>query len=963
MEKPFLLIIALLLGNCFISIAQSSNIGTPFISNFLKKDYKGSPQNWDIDQDKRGVLYFANNDGLLEFDGINWKCYKVSNQTIVRSLKVAPDGKIFVGAQGEMGYFEGNKNGILTYHSLNHLLPSEAQHFADIWDIEIIADSIFFSSGNTIFLYQNNKFEAIYTAQKSLNHLAKIGKVLFVNDEEKGLLTYHEGVFQPFLKQAFFTNKELSGLFSFGKDTLLVSTVKDGLFLATHSKVIPWEINDNDVLKNSQIYCSAKIDSATFVVGTPTKGLFLLDKSGRILRNINRAVGLQVNNVLCLFTDAAKNLWVGLDNGIDFIETNSPFTNVFPDRDLMSMGYAIQIHEGQIYFGTANGVYSNQWRSYYNPTLSTAYEKVINSDGQVWNLSVLAGDLLLNHHEGTYIIEHNSAAKIPSKLGAWLQVPVGVNKFLSGHYNGLFLLEKEKEWQLTADFQNDWRASCRFIVPDENAIIWVSHPYRGLFKLQFNTDFSKLIKVDAYNSKQGFPSDLRINVFKIGAAPVFCAEHGVYAYNETTNRFEPDEKWNQIFGKNTEVKRLIEAPNGDIWYVTSEEVGVLLVQDKGIYKNVIKQPLPQLKDKLVNNFETIYPYDAENVFFAHESGFIHYNPQKGNMDMTIHALIRQVQLINNDSIIYGGSVFSDHPLPSIPYVHNSLRFAFSTTHFANSEYNQFQYFLEGQETKWSSWATKSQVEYTNLKAGKYSFQVRAKNIHGNISSITTYPFEIQAPWYTSTLALIIYTLLLLGILLASILIPKQKFEREKAALQSKQEKTLLQKELEHQLIEEKSQQEIIQLEKEKFQLQIQAKNQELAGNTMHLVQKSEMLQKIKEDIQKITKTVSDTPLKKQLEQIIKNITTDERLDADWEQFAKHFDQVHSQFLQKVSTQYPQLTVKDHRLCAYLRMNLSSKEMASLMNISVRSVEVARYRLRKKLALGSDVNLVEFMLQV
>ena len=90
---------------------------------------------------------------------------------------------------------------------------------------------------------------------------------------------------------------------------------------------------------------------------------------------------------------------------------------------------------------------------------------------------------------------------------------------------------------------------------------------------------------------------------------------------------------------------------------------------------------------------------------------------------------------------------------------------------------------------------------------------------------------------------------------------------------------------------------------------------------------------------------------------------DERLDADWEQFARHFDQVHSHFLKKVRQHYPQLTVKDHRLCAYLRMNLSSKEMASLMNISVRSVEVARYRLRKKLALESEVNLVEFMLQI
>ena len=74
----------------------------------IRDSYKGSPQNWDIDQNWQGLMYFANNDGLLEFDGVNWKCYKVSNQTIVRSVKIATDGKIFIGAQGEMGYFEGN---------------------------------------------------------------------------------------------------------------------------------------------------------------------------------------------------------------------------------------------------------------------------------------------------------------------------------------------------------------------------------------------------------------------------------------------------------------------------------------------------------------------------------------------------------------------------------------------------------------------------------------------------------------------------------------------------------------------------------------------------------------------------------------------------------------------------------------------------------------------------------------
>lgn len=966
MKKRISILMGVLFGICLTSstsVAQSSNIGTPFISNFLKKDYKGSPQNWSIAQNEQGVMYFANNDGLLEYDGINWKCYKVSNQTIVRSVKIAADGKIFVGAQGEMGYFYGNENGVLIYHSIKHLLPTEAQFFADIWDIETVDNQVFFSSGNTIFLYEEHKMRVIYVAEKSISHLAKIGNEIFIDDEKKGLLKYHQSTFQPILKQPFFPNKELSGLFSFGLDTLLASTVKDGLFLISDGQAIPWAVKSNSLLKNKYIYCGAKVDATNFVFGTPTNGLFQINKSGLVIRNINRQVGLQVNNVLCLFTDADKNLWVGLDNGIDFIETSSPFTTISPDRDLMSMGYAIQIHDNQIYFGTANGVYSNPWKSYYPPSINSTYQKVNNSDGQVWDLSVIGEDLLLNHHEGTFSIKNNIATKIPSKPGAWLQLPITDKKFLSGHYNGLFLLEKEKAWEISAEFESDWRESCRFLVRDNKENIWVSHPYRGLFKLRFNEGYTRLEKVQLYNSKQGFPTDLQINVFKIGDAPVFCAERGVYAYDEASDSFVLDEKWNKIFGENTQVKRLIEGQNGNIWFVTDKEVGVLEVKDKGIAKDIIKKNLPQLKDKLVSNFEEIYPYDKENVFFAHESGFIHYNPQQNNLDTSIYALIRQVQIIQNDSILFGGSTFPNHPTPTIDYTFNSLRFTFTTTFFANADYNQFQYFLEGYDEKWSSWAAKSQVDYTNLKAGNYNFQVRAKNINGNNSAITSYPFEIRPPWYASNLALLIYAFLIFGTLLAFILIPKKQFEREKAALKSKQEKTLKEKEKEHQLIEQKSQQEIAQLEKEKLELQIQSKNQDLASNTMHLVQKIEMLKKIKEDIHKLTKSPIDSSIKKQLEKISKNIATDERLDADWEQFARHFDQVHSHFLQKVRMQYPQLTVKDHRLCAYLRMNLSSKEMASLMNISVRSVEVARYRLRKKLALDSEVNLVEFMLNI
>ncbi|MFT6147549.1 MAG: ligand-binding sensor domain-containing protein/DNA-binding CsgD family transcriptional regulator [Saprospiraceae bacterium] len=960
--KYYLLFLGMTFGLLSITFGQSSNIGIPPIHNFDKTIYNGSPQNWDITQDKNGLMYFANNAGLLVFDGKYWECHKVSNQTIVRSVKVADDGRIFVGAQGELGYFSPGENGKLTYNSLNFLLAEEDRNYADVWNIEIIDKNVYFKTGSSIFLYKNNRLKVIYTGE-GFGILTKIGKQIFVFETGKGILKLNQATFKPLTTNRNLDNSEMNGIFSFHGDTLLISTVKDGLFLYADDNFVRWKINDNGALERGSVYCSTKIDAETYAFGSSINGIFIINKKGQVIRHLNRKSGLQVNSVLSLFADNFKNLWLGLDNGIDYVETSSPFTYIYLDSDLKSMGYAIQIYKNQIYFGTANGVYRNSWQSYYNPMVAAPYQLVKESAGQVWNMAVHEGDLFLNHHEGTFIVNGNTANQIDARNGSWMQVAIGKNKLLSGHYNGLILLEKGDGWRKTYDFESDWRESCRVIVQDENGLVWISHPYRGLHKIRFNNDFSEIESIERYGKQQGFPSDLQIYAFKIGDEVVFCAKEGIYQYNKAENGFELNQKWNEIFGKKTRVKRLIEAKNGDIWYVTDAEVGILDIRDGGVYKNIKKRIFPKLANKMVDAFEEIYPFDDKNVFIATENGFMHYNPSQKIEDTTINVLIRMVQLMSNDSIIYYGNDLKSKASPSIPYKSNALRFRFSATYFADTDKNEFQYFLEGFDDKWSVWTKKSEIEYTNLNHGTYTLHLRAQNIKGTYSAVRTYSFRIAAPWYASKLAYTIYFVISGLIFFSLIMIPKKQFEREKAALQSEQEQTLLEQEVEYKRLEAARQHQISKLEKEKLELQIQGNNQELASNTMHLVQKSEVLQKIKNEIQKIAKTSKDTMTSKQLRSVVRKISTDERLDEDWQGFARHFDQVHGQFLQRIREKYPQLTPKDHRLCAYLRMNLVSKEIAPLMNISVRSVEVARYRMRKKLEIGNEVNLVEFMMEI
>jgi len=263
---------------------------------------------------------------------------------------------------------------------------------------------------------------------------------------------------------------------------------------------------------------------------------------------------------------------------------------------------------------------------------------------------------------------------------------------------------------------------------------------------------------------------------------------------------------------------------------------------------------------------------------------------------------------------------------------------------------------------WSDWTIETKKEYSNLEHGKYTFQLRAKNAFGRVSDPVSYTFSVLPPWYKTTAAQAGFVICAFLLLLALIRYVSLREAKKTEEVIEQSELTIKIKEEEHQREKEKSENEIIRLRNEKLRSEVSHKNAELASTTMHLVQKSEMLQNIKKDLTDLSKEGDET-VKKRVKQIQRLITDDVRLDKNWERFETHFDQVHANFFKNLRAKYPELTPKDQKLCAYLRMNLATKEIAPLLNISVRGVEISRYRLRKKLNLDPDVNLVSFIMEV
>jgi ligand-binding sensor domain-containing protein len=952
--------IFLMFGLFEFAAAQQSNIGMPMMQGYSRHDYRGGTQNWGFVQSPEGVLFIANNEGVLEFNGQDWNKYPLPNQTIVRSIALDDTGKLFVGGQDEAGYFEADEYGRLKFHSIKPLIPKNASRFEDVWDILALPQGVFFRASDNIYHLYQGRIQ-VFSTGKPIVFLGGWDDNIFIQDADGQVLKFTQNRFTALTNRPTALRPGITEVLNFHPDTMLLATENAGIYYYTSSGFGQWTIPDQAFLLQNRIQAASILPGSRLAIATAHGGLLILDPDRKARYLLGKADGLQNNNVRSVFTDADNHLWLGLDNGIDYVLTGSPFTAIQPDGPLEGTAYAACIHQQNIYFGTSNGLFAAPWHAHYNPfAKSTRFRLVPNTNGQVWGLGNIGNELFLGHHEGAFVVQAATARKISPEMGYWMFLPLpGMpNLFAGGNYYGISLYQKQSpgEWVFQQKIPG-LSESSRIMATDEDGALWMSHPYRGIFRIP-DSSLTAPPKVQFFGTAQGLPSDLQNHIFSIKNEIVATAREGIYRFDANQNRFIPHEIYNPLLGPQSRVRRLVEDARGNVWYAMEGEVGVLWVKDRGLQKEIVRQVFPELKNRLVGGFEFIYPYDSHNVFFGSEKGFIHFNPQEhSGRNRNLKTIISSVVLIAEiDSLIYAGHG-SPGKTPKFHSRMNAFRFFFALPHYETWQPQEFQVMLEGLEDVWSDWSEKSQREFTNLPPGKYLFRVRSRLSPGENGEEAAFAFEILPPWYATRIALTLFMLCFASAIAGLIWIPQRKFQQERERMKQESQ----QQEEAHRQAARQSEEEIMRLRNEKLEAEVAFKTKEMASTTLHLLQKSELLHKIGEDLQKLHRKIQNPESQKEIRKLIAMLQDDTRLDNDWAQFAQHFDQVHSDFFKRIRDKFPQLTPKDLKLCAYLRLNLSSKEIAPLMNISVRGVEISRYRLRKKLELETDENLTDFFM--
>jgi DNA-binding CsgD family transcriptional regulator len=920
------------------------------VTHYTRNEYAAGSQNWSIDMDKQGFVYAANNNGLMVYDGVSWKLHRIPAQTIVRSVLAADDGRVYIGSYEEFGFWQKDATQQMIYHSLKPLLKDVKLHNTEIWKIVQANNKVYFQGFSALLVYDQKTVKSI-ALPRSIVFLLKAGNRLFVQAVQGNLYEIINDKLVNIDKNNVLVNSEVKTILPFGNDSYLIGTSASGLFLFNGNTISPWNVPANPLLKENQIN-NGIVFGDKLVFGTIVKGVFILDRQGNIVNHLHSENDLQNNTVLSLYNDNDQSIWVGLDNGIDNISFNNPVDIYKGENEKLGAVYTAALAGNTLYVGTNRGIFT------YAKTADhfeyTGFVK--NSQGQVWQLKVIDGTLFCGHTNGTYIIENNNLKQISNVNGGFMLQKVnikGTDYLLQSTYSSLVVYKHSGKSWVYSQQVDGFLEPARFIEGDHLGNLWIGHAVKGLYRLRLSDQMDKVVDQQIYGQKNGLPSDFNIRVFKIANRVVFSTGKKLFTWDDLKKKIIPYDDLNTYLNGFETTSSISQVDDNSYWFVANDEAAIFTVAG-GKPEMKYRLILPRYNMKMVDGYENIVPLNKNLNLICLDNGFaIFNNTYISSVAIEDPVLVFRDFICKNANgesrtIDFGGST------TSLGNAWNNIAISFSTLKNPCSR-KLFQYKLEGIDAGWSKWSDIARAEYTRLPVGKYRFKVRTLTRNGGITEPVTLQFSVRHAWYASTLATIIYILIILAGILISQYIYRKRIERQHEDLRRiADEKRETEK--------QHAGQEIIKLQNEKLQAEISHKNMQLADSTISIIRKNEVLIEIKDELEKQKEELGPRYPARYLQRLTTLIDKNISNDNDWEIFEALFDQAHENFFKRLKQSFPDLTQSDLKLCAYLKLNLSSKEIAPLLNISIRGVEIRRYRLRKRLALSSDKNLVEFIMQ-
>lgn len=899
--RYFLNVVAwtLLAGLPTLSAQKISEKGVPWIDNYTTEQYNKHGKVWDIASAGNGIVYLAGDDGLLEYDGQTWNHFKGSNGC-TRSLAVVNDSLIYSGSDLDFGVWNKNEYEQWVYTSLYPFGKDPNEENEEFWDVYRMKDYVVFISFTNIYVYRNKQLTKIPAPTRFAGSFQCKDKI-YLADAKKGLYGFNGMA----LKQLFHYPGEMplkiSGVFE-TPDGVIIASKDEGLFLFNSKKLSPLQNAVSGYLKKDQVFCAAQINDTYYAYGTILNGLYITDRNGRIVQHINKKKGLLNNTILCMHYASNGLLWLGLDYGIAAIHLHSGMTYFIDYQGDYGSAKSALLARDQFYLGTNQGLYRAQWQDLNNKVNAQPFSLLKGSEGQVWALGEINANVLCGHDKGLFAVSGNALRRIYNEPGVWTFIPYKDEYLLTGNYNGVSVFKMESGRYTFVKKLELILGSCNQLINEKDNILWVNIPNFGLIRFELDNDFYPKNRVI-------FPT----SAFNGHGLYLLKNEKGITLLtNEFRYWYDPDKKQFIQQGENSAPPNVVGLPDG-------------------IY-------LPT-------------PLDSNFQFYPINNGFAFINTSAARAPKSNGSvlLVRKIEAFSNHT----RQLLARNT--SIPYSLNNLNIQYIVPHQSDVQY---QYQLDGFSKQWSDWTALRSVNFLNLKEGDYTLKIRAR-VKEELIGTTEVPFRIDPPWYRSAFAYAAYAVV--AMLLYFLVRARQNFRLRE------QKKTLLEQEQHalHKQAEKYRQEALIaqqqQLEHELnfLKQQLKHKSVELAKQARENENKNRLLSHLKEKIDQVRQDPASSKLNwAEMKRLLELY-----LETDDKTFEIQIDDLNQAFFQKLRELFPDLSLYDLRLCAYLKIGLNSKEISEILKILPSSINVSRSRLRKKMNLPPDQDLYGYLNQL
>lgn len=764
-----------LLGGLLLALASlaaagpPSEQGLPWIQNFSPREYRAQPQNWAFIQDRRGVIYAGNNDGVLEFDGVRWRLIPTANRTCVRSLALDETGRIWVGAQGEFGYLRPEAGGDLAFVSLVNRLEPRHQTFNDVWCTHATRAGIYFTTRNRLFRWSGDRIRS-WAPTTSFHQSYRVGERIYLREPNVGLVELDGDTLRPVPGGERFASEKIGFMLPWpaaapgGAGRILVGTRAQGLLLLDGGALAEFPTQADDFLRQNLIYHGLVLPDGSVALATVHGGVVHLDRRGRLIQVVNKRSGLQDETVYALFLDDQSGLWLGLENGISRVGMSEPLSRYDERLGLKGTVMAVCRHGGVLHVGTSRGIHRLESVTRADSRLpSPAFGPFTDIRSQIWAFLPVGASLLVADNEGVHEIRGRQVTMVrPSVGNTGCLCPSRMNpaRIFVGMQDGLASIRRSGgdggPW-IDEGRVPGITEQVRSIAEDDNGRLWLGTRNHGVLRLTFPGDGGSgpdrpVPVIERYGLPHGLPSPNENRVDRAAGGVLFCTHAGIYRFDEAAGRFRPDPRFARLFGGEARRVSLVrEDGRGNLWLHTvvatqgAHGSGVAVRQADGTF-HFVGTPFHRLAEYAI---DAICPEPDGVVWLGGTDGLLRYDPRVPKdyrKDFT--TLVRRVS-VNGRGLFGGAGTASGDGVGSAPRLEpddHSLVFEFAAANFDAPAALRYQVQLEGYDPGWSTWGPTPFKEYTNLPPGDYRFHVRARNVYGHVGREDGFAFRILPPW-------------------------------------------------------------------------------------------------------------------------------------------------------------------------------------------------------------------------